>query len=107
MKSHWDEIQRVCWRHFASDWRRANHYLRKTDRFYSRLIAEVEKKPGSHDEVESVYGEWHAVREPEEDELIVCEPSITCAAPRAITYQNLMTAMFDTGSETNSEAFRV
>jgi hypothetical protein len=68
-QSHWNEIRRFCWKHFASDWKRANHYLRKTDRFYSRLIAEVEKKPGHHDEAANLYSEWHTVREPEQYEV--------------------------------------
>jgi len=69
MKSLWDEIPRFCWRRFASDWQRANHYLRRTDRIYSRLIAEAKKKPNSHENVEELYGEWNAERESEQDEV--------------------------------------
>ena len=65
-QSRWDKVQRFCWKHFASDWQRANHYLRRTDRFYSRLLAE---KPRSHDEAQDLYGEWQSVREDEQADV--------------------------------------
>jgi hypothetical protein len=68
MKSQWDTIRRFCWKHFASDWRRANHYLQSTNRLYSRLIAEAEKRH-NREEADDLYGEWHAVAEPEQDEV--------------------------------------
>jgi hypothetical protein len=67
--SRWERFKRYYWKHFASDWRRANHYLRKTNRLYSRLVAETERKRGNRDEVEALYGEWHAEAEPEEYEV--------------------------------------
>jgi hypothetical protein len=70
MKSRWGRIQRLYWTHVATDWQRANHNLRQTNRLYSRLIAEAEKKSGkSTEEVDVIYAEWRAVREPEEDEV--------------------------------------
>jgi len=60
MKSQWDRIQRFCWRHFASDLQRANHYLWQNDRLYSRLIAEAKTKPKSRDEVERLNGQWES-----------------------------------------------
>ena len=68
INSRWNRFQRYCWKHFASDWRRANHYLRNTERIYSRLIAEAEEKHDS-DEVRNLYGEWDAEAEPEKDEV--------------------------------------
>ncbi len=65
-QSQWDEIQRFCWRHFASDLQRAKHYLRKTDRIYSRLIAEKSRR---RNEAQDLSGEWQAVREDEQAEV--------------------------------------
>jgi hypothetical protein len=65
--SRWARIKRFCWVHFASDWQRAKHHLRETDRFYSRLMAEAEKSKDRKLSNE-IWGEWQAVREPERDE---------------------------------------
>ena len=69
MRFWWTKIQQSYWRHIASDWGRANHDLRQTNRSYSRLIAEARRKPKSHDEGESLYGDWAAEAEPEQDEV--------------------------------------
>lgn len=64
MKDWMRKIEKFLWKHFASDWRRANHDLRSTDRLYSRLIADAEKSK-NRTEANDLYGEWQSVREPE------------------------------------------
>jgi hypothetical protein len=69
MKPLRDKISRFYWRHIATDWQRANHYLRRTNRFYSRQIAEAEKNGKSYEEVNALYAEWGSEREPEQEEI--------------------------------------
>jgi hypothetical protein len=87
-------------------WRRANHYLRRTNRLYSRLIAEAEKKPKSRDEVENLYGEWQAECEPEQFEVDRLLTLYYLRSLRVITYHGLTITTLDTGRLTNSEVCR-
>ena len=64
----WELLQKFYWKRVATDWRRANHYLRQTDALYTRLIREADRK---NDEEASriLYGEWQADREQEQYEV--------------------------------------
>ena len=55
---------RFFWRHFTTEWTRANHYLAKTDCLYEKLIGEAEKA-GKLEQADGLYAEWQAKRQPE------------------------------------------
>jgi hypothetical protein len=58
------KVGRFFWQHFASEWRRANHYLAKTDCLYEKLIGEAEKA-GKLAEADDLFAEWQAKRQSE------------------------------------------
>lgn len=71
IRHEWQKIQKLYWKHMATEWRRANHALRQTDDFYSRLIEDADNK-GDEKQSGSLYGcrklaaKYH-VPEPEDD----------------------------------------
>jgi hypothetical protein len=58
------KAERFFWQHFATDLRRAKHYLGEIDCLYAKLIAKAEEadKPELAD---GLFAEWLAKRQPE------------------------------------------
>ena len=59
---------RFYWENIASERQRADRALQQTDQSYINSLRKAEKK-GDRDEIDSLHGEWSAVREPEQDEV--------------------------------------
>jgi len=64
----WDKLQKIYWNHVATEWKRRNHYLRRTDALYSRLIREADNK-NNKEESGDLGAEWQAAREQEQYEV--------------------------------------
>jgi hypothetical protein len=68
LKKIWSSTQHFYWKRIATDWSRATHNLRSTDRLYSRLIAQADAKR-DREGSDSLHAEWRADREPDQDEV--------------------------------------
>jgi hypothetical protein len=68
MQKVWRPVQRLYWDRIATQWQRANHELRSTDRNYASYIAEAEKK---HDQKEADRSreEWAELRRIDEEKV--------------------------------------